>query len=197
MMSMMHSQINRAISTAIASKVIPEIQNIVRSMSSSRNRDTEDSVPPNSQKNRECSSGFKSKFAKKELTVHVWFEIHHMLWSIHGDRSYRHPTSNSRIPDRTNPLNPQLGDATIKPQGLSGHDSTSPRTRGTWYPTGPIEQIGRRFGQFAQQTPINDYQTSSNHTNDVWRKKQKNWTFRGFVPHDDQNATGYDRTDEN
>ena len=41
MMSMMHSQINRAISTAIAERVIPEIQNIVGSMSSSGNRDTE------------------------------------------------------------------------------------------------------------------------------------------------------------
>ena len=66
MMSMMHSQINRAINNAIAEKVIPEIQNIVSSMSSSGNRDTEASVSPNSQENRECSSGFKSKFAKKD-----------------------------------------------------------------------------------------------------------------------------------
>ena len=35
MMSMMHSQINRAISNAISKRVIPEIQNIVSSMSSS------------------------------------------------------------------------------------------------------------------------------------------------------------------
>ena len=41
MMSMMHNQINRAISSAIAERVIPEIQNIVSSMSSSGNRDTE------------------------------------------------------------------------------------------------------------------------------------------------------------
>ena len=66
MVSMMHSQINRAISNAIAERVIPEIQNIVSSMSSSGNRDTEVSVSPNSQENRECSSGFKSKFAKKD-----------------------------------------------------------------------------------------------------------------------------------
>ena len=66
MMSMMHSQINRAISNAIAERVIPEIQNIVSSMSSSGNRDTEASISPNSQENRECSSGFKSKFAKKD-----------------------------------------------------------------------------------------------------------------------------------
>ena len=66
MMSMVHSQINRAISNAISERVIPEIQNIVSSMSSSGNRDTEASVFPNSQENRECSSGFKSKFAKKD-----------------------------------------------------------------------------------------------------------------------------------
>ena len=34
MMSMMHNQTNRAISTAIAERVIPEIQNMVSSMSS-------------------------------------------------------------------------------------------------------------------------------------------------------------------
>ena len=66
MMSMMHGQINRAISNAIAERVIPEIQNIVSSMSSSGNRDTEASVSPNSQENREFSSGFKSKFAKRD-----------------------------------------------------------------------------------------------------------------------------------
>ena len=66
MMSMMHSQINRAINNAIGEKVIPEIQNIVSSMSSSGNGDTEASGSPNSQENRECSSGSKSKFAKKD-----------------------------------------------------------------------------------------------------------------------------------
>ena len=34
MMSLMHNQINRAISTAIVERVIPRIQNIVSSMSS-------------------------------------------------------------------------------------------------------------------------------------------------------------------
>ena len=37
MMSLMHSQINRAISTAITERVFPEIQNIVSSISSSWN----------------------------------------------------------------------------------------------------------------------------------------------------------------
>ena len=66
MMSMMHSQINRAVTTAIAERVIPEIQNIVRSMSSSGNMDTEASMSPGSQENRESSSGLKSKITKKD-----------------------------------------------------------------------------------------------------------------------------------
>ena len=44
MMSMMHSQINRAITTAIAERVIPEIQNIANSMSFTGHRDTEASL---------------------------------------------------------------------------------------------------------------------------------------------------------
>ena len=66
MMSMVHNQINRAISTAISERVIPEIQNIVSSMSSSGNRDTEASLSPSSQENRENSSGLKTKILKKD-----------------------------------------------------------------------------------------------------------------------------------
>ena len=66
MMSMMHSQINRAITAAIAERVIPEIQNIANSMSSTGHRDTEASVSPNSQENRESASGPKIKIAKKD-----------------------------------------------------------------------------------------------------------------------------------
>ena len=66
MMSIMHSQINRAISTAIAERVIPEIQNIANSMSSMGHRDTEASSSPNSQENRESAPGPKIKIAKKE-----------------------------------------------------------------------------------------------------------------------------------
>ena len=58
-MSMVHNQINRAISTAISERVIPEIQNIVSSMSTSRNRDTEAITFPKSQENRENRSGLK------------------------------------------------------------------------------------------------------------------------------------------
>ena len=49
MMSLMHSQINRVITTAIAERVIPEYQNIANSMSSTSHRDTEASMSPNSQ----------------------------------------------------------------------------------------------------------------------------------------------------
>ena len=66
MMSMVHNQINRTISTAISERVIPEIQNIVSSLSSSGNRDTEASVSPSSQENRENSSGLKTKITKKD-----------------------------------------------------------------------------------------------------------------------------------
>ena len=66
MMSMMPNQINRAINTAIAEKVISEIQNILSYISSSGNRDTENNMSPNSQERRECPSGFKSKITKKD-----------------------------------------------------------------------------------------------------------------------------------
>ena len=66
MLSMVHSQINRAINTGISERVIAEIQNIVSSMSSSGNRDTEASMSPCSQENTENSSGLKSKLTKKD-----------------------------------------------------------------------------------------------------------------------------------
>ena len=66
MMSFMHSQINRALSTAITGRVIPDIQNIVSSISSSGNRDTEASSSLNSQENVEMNNGFRKKFAKKD-----------------------------------------------------------------------------------------------------------------------------------
>ena len=66
MMSMMHNQINRAVTTAINERVIPEIQNIASSMSSAGHRDTEASSSPNSQENRESASGPKIKIAKMD-----------------------------------------------------------------------------------------------------------------------------------
>ena len=69
MMSMMHSQINRAITAAIVERVIPEIQNIANTMSSTGHRDTEASLSPNSQENRESASGPKIKIAKDSRSV--------------------------------------------------------------------------------------------------------------------------------
>ena len=65
-MSMMPSQINRAIKAAIAERVTPEIQNIAKSMPSTVHRDTEASLSPNSQENRESASGPKIKITKKD-----------------------------------------------------------------------------------------------------------------------------------
>ena len=65
-MAMVHNQINRAISTTISEKVLPEIQNIVSSMSSSGNRDTEASLSPSSQENGVNSFGLKTKLLKKD-----------------------------------------------------------------------------------------------------------------------------------
>ena len=58
--ALMHTRINRAISTAISEKVTPEIQIIVSSMSSSGNRDTEASMSPNSQVNTEVENYLKN-----------------------------------------------------------------------------------------------------------------------------------------
>ena len=66
MMSMMHTQVSRAITPAIAERVMPEIRNIVSSISSSGNRDTESGLSPDSQEVREVTNGFKSKITKKD-----------------------------------------------------------------------------------------------------------------------------------
>ena len=66
MMAMMHSQINRAISSAISDRVIPEMKSIMSSMSSSGKRDTEASSSPKSQENRENNTGLKTKITKKD-----------------------------------------------------------------------------------------------------------------------------------
>ena len=66
LMSMMHRQTNRAIMAAIAERVIPEIQNIANTMSSTGHRNTETSLSPNSQENRKSASGPKIKIAKKD-----------------------------------------------------------------------------------------------------------------------------------
>ena len=65
-MSMMHSQMNRAICSAIANRVIPETCSIVGSMSSSGNKDIDVSSSSNSQKNREQTNGLRSKISKRK-----------------------------------------------------------------------------------------------------------------------------------
>ena len=66
MKSMMHTQINRAITSARAERVIPQIQNIVSAMSSSGNRATESGLSPDSQEVREDTKGFKSNITYKK-----------------------------------------------------------------------------------------------------------------------------------
>ena len=63
MMSMMHQHINRAIYSAKAERVLPEIRNMVSSLSSG-NRDT-DCPSSNNQENNNGSAGFKTKTTKK------------------------------------------------------------------------------------------------------------------------------------
>ena len=65
MMSMMHTQNNRAINSAISGRVIPEIQNIRRSISSG-NRYTESSSSSNNQENNSGTNRLKTKIAKKD-----------------------------------------------------------------------------------------------------------------------------------
>ena len=65
MMSMMHSQLTRAISSAIFESVIPEIQNIMDSISS-LNRDTESGSLSNNQKSNNETTGLKAKITKKD-----------------------------------------------------------------------------------------------------------------------------------
>ena len=59
MMSMMHSQIERPISSSISERVIPEIQHIISKMSPG-NRDTESGLSSNNQENHDGTTGFKA-----------------------------------------------------------------------------------------------------------------------------------------
>ena len=76
MMAMMHAQIKRAISSAISERITPEMRNIVSSMSSSGNRDTESGLSPNSQENRESTTGLKTKITKKDSRSACEFREH-------------------------------------------------------------------------------------------------------------------------
>ena len=57
LMTVMHSQINRAISSAVSDRVIPEIQNIMGTLSSGH-QDTESGSSNNNQVGNEAKSGF-------------------------------------------------------------------------------------------------------------------------------------------
>ena len=59
MMSMMHSQTNRAISSTISERVISEFQNFMSSISSG-NRDTESGSLSNNQENNKRTNGLKT-----------------------------------------------------------------------------------------------------------------------------------------
>ena len=65
MMSMMHSQINGAISSAITEKVNPEIQNMESSLSS-RKRDIGSGLSSNNQENNDGTTGLKFEITKKD-----------------------------------------------------------------------------------------------------------------------------------
>ena len=64
-MSMMHSHINKTISSAIGDRCIPEIQNIMSTISSGQG-DTESNASKNNQDDREMTSGLKMKITKKD-----------------------------------------------------------------------------------------------------------------------------------
>ena len=80
----MHTQINRAITSAIAERVIPEIQKIVSSMSASGNWDTESGLSPYSQEVREDTNGCESKITKKDCrsAIDLGNSRDHSLYSI-------------------------------------------------------------------------------------------------------------------
>ena len=64
-MVMMHFQINRAISSAISDRVIPEIQKIMGSLSSGQ-KDTESGVSINNQDTCGETNELKTKITKKD-----------------------------------------------------------------------------------------------------------------------------------
>ena len=65
MMSMMRSQINRVIGSAISDRVIPEIQNMM-GLPSSGQKDTDSGTSTNNQENSEEKSWLKIKVTKKD-----------------------------------------------------------------------------------------------------------------------------------
>ena len=65
LMNFLQVQITRAINSAINDKMVPEIQNIMGTLSLGQ-RDTESGSSPNNQDNTEGTNGFISKITKKD-----------------------------------------------------------------------------------------------------------------------------------
>ena len=65
LMNFLQVQITRAINSAINDKMVPEIQNIMGTLSSGQ-RDTESGSSQNNQEDREGSNGLKTKIIKKD-----------------------------------------------------------------------------------------------------------------------------------
>ena len=65
LMNFLQVQITRAINSAINDKMVPEIQNIMGTLSSGQ-KDTESGSSPNNQDNTEGTNGFISKITKKD-----------------------------------------------------------------------------------------------------------------------------------
>ena len=65
LMNSLQVQITRAINSAINDKLVPEIQNIMGTLSSGQ-RDTESGSSPNNQDKTEGTNGFISKITKKD-----------------------------------------------------------------------------------------------------------------------------------
>ena len=70
-MAMMRSQINRAINTAMAERLVPENQNMVSSLSSSGDRDTEASWSLRVKRRLRQTVGLKVKLRKRTQGLSV------------------------------------------------------------------------------------------------------------------------------
>ena len=196
-MSMMHSQINRAISNAITERVIPEIQNIVSSMSFPGNRDTEASASPNSQENRECSSGFKSKFTKKDSQSacdlrDLAGRSHYMVTGANEAQQPIPEFLTGRIHSIPNMERQQSNHNVSLDTTLPAPDPEVPEP--SQDPLNRLADVLVNLQNKPQTMTIRPVQTTPM-TFDG--KSEKFELFRGSVPHNDQNATDHDRANEN
>ena len=173
MMSMMHSQINRAISNAITERVIPEIQNIVSSMYSSGNRDNEASLSPCSQENRENPSGLRSKITKKDSRSVG--DLRDTAPSSHYMVTGANETQ-QQIPDF---LTGRIHSIPNLERQRSNHnvslDTTlpAPQPEAPGTPQDPLNRLADVLVNLQNKTTNDDHPTSPNLTNDVWWEKRE------------------------